>query len=423
MSLKSDAATSSLPIAAASLAPARQRLAKRVRARAITRVVYFHTDHFEPWRTFDGRRALGPENARDLERFANEMAAHEYGRRLTLFIKPHLNFALRRGADIRHATSDDDLGFIDRTPQEIEAARAALSPIIDRTGIEFQLHVHHENYTSNAVNTVVGTDIGKYLATPRGAAHDAARFALAVRLNLDILQQEVGRSFARWFFIHGHWALNASDDQDCRIVDEIRILQQLGCLGDFTCPAGRPNVDPRHEVPYLALPVAAPKGYDTRAADPVPIAGAGQAVARQRFLVWASAIKHGAASIDHSSEFVRRRGDDLETAAAKLIDQSYLHDGTLYVKTHSHSVHPAYSDGRAPACFPHAYPATRDLLGLTFDAAADGGAEIAFLTTSEVYDQLVNSPVKSTADLKSAFADASVGGRLRRALSWSKGKA
>jgi hypothetical protein len=258
-----------------------------------------------------------------------------------------------------------------------------------------------------------------YLATPKGAALDSARFEFAVRRKLDILEQEIGRSYARWFFIHGHWALNASDDKDCRIVNEISILHRLGCLGDFTCPAGRPHVDPRHTTPYLAKPVNTPKGYDTADADPRPLAGAGRKLADSRFLVWASAVKHGATSIDHSSEFVRRRGDDLEKAAGKLIEQSYLHAGTLYVKTHAHAMHPAYFDGRAPACYPHSYVVTRDLLGLTFDACADGGAEIAFLTTTEVYDELVNSPTKSTDDLNATFA--SSGGMLKRILTWPGG--
>lgn len=405
-------------ISTASLADARRRLSAMASKRGVTRLVYFHTDHFEPWRSFDGRRVLGGENARDLAKFADDMSRLEYARKLTLFIKPHVNFALRRGDDMVHATPDDDLGFIVRTPAEIAAARAALDPIIDQTGAEFQLHVHHENYTSNATNTQAGTDIGRYLATAKGAALDSARFEFAVRTKLDVLQQEVGCSFARWFFIHGHWALNASDDRECRIVDEIRILRRLGCLGDFTCPAGRAQVDPRHLVPYLAKPVDVCKGYDTLDAEPIPLAGAGQELADSRFLVWASAIKHGATSIDHSSEFVRRRGNNLEKAAGALLEQSFLHAGTLYVKTHAHAMHAAYFDGRAEACFPHCYGVTRTLLNLTFDAAAGSGAEIAFLTASEVYDELVNSPVKADDDLMAAFQP-SVPSRLRRLLHWS----
>jgi hypothetical protein len=358
-----------------SLAPQRQRLIERVRKRRITRVVYFHTDHFEPCRNFDGRPIFGDANIRDTERFAETMSRIEFGRRPTLFYKPQLNFEVRTGSDMMFASPEDKLGF-----------------------------VHHENYTSNATVTTHDTAVGHYLCTAEGAARDSARFEFAVKLNLALLASETGRTFDRWFFVHGHWALNASDDKDCRIVDEIEILHRNGCRGDFTFPAGRTHVDSRHELPYLCRPVNSPKGYDTLEAEPEPAAGAGVGRGEERFLIWGSLIKHGATSIDHNSGFVQRRSENVEAAAAKLIDTSYLHDGTLYVKTHAHSMHPAYFDGSAPACFPHEYPATRDMLSLVFDAAADGGAEISFETASEVYNRLLTSSVRSTVDMTQAFS-------------------
>lgn len=407
-------------IATAALMLMRARLAERVRQRDIKRVVYFHTDHFEPWRSFERRAVFGPENARDLEAFALAMAKVEFGRKLTLFTKPQLNFGLRSGADMMHASEDDELGFVRRTSAENAAAKAAMRPIRELTGHEFQLHIHHENYTSNATVTKADTDIGRYLATAKGAALDSQRFAFGVQQSLKLLADETGQNFDRWFFIHGHWALNASDDADCRIVDEIRLLHQLGCRGDFTCPAGRPHVDPRHEVPYLCRPVDVPKGYDTREAQPTPLAGAGADHAENQFLIWASKIKHGATSIDHSSEFVRRRSGDLEKAAGRLIDQSYLHDGTLFVKTHAHAMHPAYSDGRAMKCFPHLFPATHDMLSLTFDAGAEAGAEIAFETVSEVYQRLVTSPKRAQDNLMAVFDEGQSGRLLGRLAGWTR---
>ncbi len=381
-----------------------QRLADRMRARDIARVVYFHTDHFEPCRNFDGRPILGAANVTDVTRFAREIAQIEFARKLTLFHKPQLNFALRRGEEMMFAHPDDKLGFVRRTPAEDGFARDMLQPLAELTGCQFQLHVHHENYTSNATNTAAKTDVGAYLATPLGAKFDSARFEFALKLNLELLENDTGWRFDRWFFIHGHWALNASDDADCRIVDEIEILHRNGCLGDFTCPAGRTHVDPRHERPFLCRPVNVPKGYDTKEAEPEPAGGAGRQRGDEKFLVWASKIKHGATSIDHSSNFVRKRGDNLEAAAAKLIDDSYVHDRTLYIKTHAHSMHPAYFDGKAPACFPHQFPATRDMLSLAFDAGVAAGAEVLFETVSEVYDRLLLSPVRSDVDMLAAFA-------------------
>jgi len=386
-----------------SFAGARNLLAARIGQRGVTRIVYFHTDHFEPWRTYDGRRVFGPENGRDLENFADTLTGLEYARCLTLFYKPHFNFALRSGSDMVHATPNDRIGFMVRSPAEEQAARDALQPLLRGTGCQFQLHVHHENYTANATNTVSGTDIGDYLATAAGAALDDARFAFAVGHKRDIVARETGRRMDRWFFVHGHWALNASDDADCRIVREIEILHALGCRGDFTFPAGRSHVDQTHERPYLCKPVCVPKGYDTLEAEPEPAAGAGLARGNERFLIWASAIKHGGSSIDHYSPFVRKRGDDILKAAEHLIAKSYLHDGTLYVKTHAHSMQPAYFNGKAPAGFPHAYPATRDMLGLVFDAGADAGAEISFETVSDVYDRLLTSSVPDAYDMTDIF--------------------
>jgi hypothetical protein len=387
-----------------SLGTARQRLAERVRKRGIARVVYFHTDHFEPCRNFDGRPIFGDANIADVERFSRATEKIEFARRLTLFYKPQLNFEIRDGADMLYASSDDKLGFVARTPQDMAIAKAMMRPLVEGAGHEIQLHVHHENYTANATVTASGTPIGKYLCTAEGHARDSARFDFAVRLNLDLLTQEAGKAFDRWFFVHGHWALNASDDKDCRIVDEIEILYRNGCRGDFTFPAGRAHVDSRHHLPYLCKPVNVPKGYDTPAAEPEPAAGAGVARGEEKFLIWGSLIKHGATSIDHLSGFVQKRADNIEGAAAKIIDTSYLHDGTLFVKTHAHCMHPAYFNGAAPACFPHEYPATRDMLALVFDAGADAHAEIAFETVNEVYHRLLTSKTKPQVDMLAAFS-------------------
>jgi len=264
-------------------AAARQRLSSLVRKREIERIVYFHTDHFEPWRKFCGRNAVSQENIEDLERFAAAISGIEYARRLTLFYKPNLNFALRGGSDLIFATPDDKIGFVRRSPQVDAECRAALMPILEGTDCEFQLHVHHENYTSNATVTASRSGIGAYLSSIEGAAHDSSRFELAIRENLAMLSREVGRQVDRWLFVHGNWALNASDDAECRIVDEIEILYRLGCRGDFTFPAGRPHVNPCHERPYLCRPVSTPKGYDTVEAEPEPLAGAGEARGRDRF--------------------------------------------------------------------------------------------------------------------------------------------
>ena len=375
------------------------RLGEALARRGIRRIVYFHTDHFEPWRTFDGRAAVGPENADDLARFADAMQRIDFARRLTLFCKPHLNYGMRDGEDAIRAPGDQ-LGFYRRGEAEARSAKEAMGHLA-ATGHEFQLHVHHEGYTFNS--TLANPDIKAYLHTQEGRAFDDARLTLGIRLGLDLLRAETGRPFDRWFFVHGHWALNASDANDCQVTREIEILLQEGCLGDFTFPAGRPHVNPRHQMPYLVRPNNAPKGYDLPEAEPEPAFGAGSAAAK-KFFIWASRIKNDGCSIDYSSPFVRRRAENIEAAGLALIENSYLEDGTLFIKTHAHAMHPAYFEQSRSPVYPHQFPATQAMLGRIFDAGASHGAEIAFLTASEVYDEIISGPFRPAASLLAANA-------------------
>ena len=220
--------------------PARQRLADALKARDIARIVYFHTDHFEPWRSYAGQPSIGARNAGEIALFAEAMQRIDFARRLTLFYKTSYNFGLRDGHDvIRNA--GDRLGFMRRSGEETEVANAAIGYLARETGHEIQLHVHHENFTWNTSQG--DPEIKAWLATPEGRARDDDRFELALKIYLASLEEETGLAFPRWFFVHGHWALNASDTKDCNITREIEILQRNGCLGDFTFPAGRPHVD------------------------------------------------------------------------------------------------------------------------------------------------------------------------------------
>ena len=391
--------------------PLQRRLGEAIEQRGIRRIVYFHTDHFEPWRTFDGRDAVGPENGDDLARFADAMQRIDFARRLTLFCKPHLNYGMRDGADAIRVPGDK-LGFYSRTAAQEADAKKALGYIVSSTQHEFQLHVHHEGYTFNTTLSEPG--IKAYLNTPEGRDFDDARLTLGIRLGLDILRRETGRALDRWFFVHGHWALNASDAHDCHVTREIEILLQEGCCGDFTFPAGRSHVDPRHEVPYLVRPNNVAKGYDFPEAEPEPAFGATEA-ARRKFFIWASRAKNNACSIDYSSPSVRRRADNIEAAARALIDNSYFENGTLYIKTHAHAMHPVYFELSRSPVYPHQYPATQAMLGQIFDACASSGADLSFLTASEVYDDIVGAPIRSPVNLLAPNAGAALVTRSKHA--------
>ncbi len=171
-----------------------------IERRGIRRVAYFHCDHFEPW------HAPRPANIEDhvskILRFADESAANEFSRKLTLFYKPPVFCvpnARPRGAIF--ATPNDPFGFVPRPQFLEEAGSRAMTELIKRVPHEFQVHVHHEEYTYNTGHT----DPRRIAAFGLHDSHerDAARFELALKLGLDAARRETGLDLQRWFFVHG----------------------------------------------------------------------------------------------------------------------------------------------------------------------------------------------------------------------------
>jgi len=72
-------------------------------------------------------------------------------------------------------------------------------------------------------------------------------FTICMERAEDIAQtisREVGRRFDRWAFVHGNWALAASDPTICTVESELAIIMRHGGFGDFSFPAGRPHTFP-----------------------------------------------------------------------------------------------------------------------------------------------------------------------------------
>ncbi len=369
-----------------------------LKRRGVRAVVYFHTDHFEPWRLVPDRNGGMERCVDDVEAYLAKTAPLDFARKASLFYKANVNYLASGDRELRRAHPDDLLGFVPRSSRDLAIGRAILSPIV-ASDHDLQVHIHHEYFTYN--DSARDPETFAYLQTPRGRAFDNARLELCVRLGLDTLREDAGLELARWFFIHGHWALNASDPHECTIVREIEILRRNGCLGDFTQPAGRTHVDSRIEVPYLVDPVASPKGYDSPDANPVQAAGAGDAAAR-RFFIWASATTHRSCSIDTYSSFVQQRIKTPRVTALEHARAGVVIDGVLYLKTHCHSLHPVYCkvDGRPT---PHTDPGIQAELRALFHAADGVGAEVIFHTVSEVYDKIVGAPAPGVRDLTAEF--------------------
>jgi len=236
--------------------PLIKELADRLRGMDVTSLVYFHTDHFEPWRPVGGAPAVGPEIVESIYDFCRVTERIDFARRLTLFYKPHLNYALRRGAGLERADPDDLVGFLPRAEHEERFGREAMQEIVASTAHDIQLHIHHEYYTATTAHT--DPEAAAWFSSPLGRSLDERRLELAIRLNREISARETGRNSVRWFFVHGHWALNASDPSSCTITNEIEILLRNGCRGDFTFPAGR-------AIPVFWCPICAVHSVGPRA--------------------------------------------------------------------------------------------------------------------------------------------------------------
>lgn len=373
-----------------------EQLKARLQEREVESLVYFHTDHFEPWRSVGTVPAVGRENVDMVGEFCRTTDRIEFARRLTLFYKPHLNYALRYGDDLIRADPRDLVGFQPRADFEEQRGREAMREVVDSAAHDVQVHIHHENYTATTAHTDPAAIA--WFSSPLGKQLDAQRLELAIRLNRDIISRETRRRTSRWFFVHGHWALNASDSTSCTITNEIEILHRNGCRGDFTFPAGRQHVNPRIKVPYLCDPIDRVKGYDSPEAHPEVACGSGDA-AEHKFFVWSSDASNKECSIDYMSAAVRKHLDDTERSALALIDKGYIANRVLFIKTHAHSVHPFYFEHTPLPVFPHQFPATQVLLAVIFEAAAAAGLQSRCLTVPEVYELLVNASKPQATDL------------------------
>jgi len=369
-----------------------------LKARGVHTLVYFHTDHFEPWRTIPDRDGGMDRCIEDVEKYLSSMADLDFARKASLFYKANVNYLTSGSRPLIRADPDDLLGFVPRSPRDLRIGRAIVKPIA-ASSHDLQVHVHHEFYTFN--DTPRDPDTFAYLQTPRGRSFDDARLELGIRLGLDTLREDGGVELERWFFVHGHWALNGSDPHECNVVREIEILKRNGCVGDFTQPAGRIHVDSRVSTPYLVEPVAVSKGYDTPASNPIEAAGA-RARATDRFFVWASASTHRTCSIDTYSPFVQQRLKTPEATALDHAKTSVVVDGVLYLKTHCHSLQPVYFT-RDGLPMPHTDPAVQMELRTLFKAADKAGIDVKFSSVSEVYDAVLDAGPSAPRDLVREF--------------------
>jgi len=219
-------------------------------------------------------------------------------------------------------------------------------------------------------------------------------FDLMLAESLDRLAADTGARIDRWFFIHGVWALNASEPSMCAITDEIIRLRRAGCLGDFTFPAARPMCNPRYDRPMSIRPFDAPKCYDQPDADAIPVhEGAGDP---DRFMIWSSRMSTDEASLDyHTTPRVAANFASTGAWAGRLVRDAFQRGGTLYLKTHAHVMIGEGFDldtGKRLTPFPHEHDGVKRLFGLLEDAMARLSGRVDYITASEAHDELTRPP-------------------------------
>lgn len=357
----------------------------------VDRLSYFHCDHFEPWRWGDGRTGVDQQNIDDVIAYAEAMREIPYARRLTLFMKSPIGASLP-GRFRAKSVTDDEIEFTPLRPQKREMVAPAMRAIIDN-GHELQVHIHHERFTRNdwystAPDRPENAMFRDFLTNRTTPKKDEDRLSLYIRMTLELFRKTSGLPFDRWMFVHGMWSLNGSDRDYCCVDNEIAILQQHGCLGDFTFPAPRDHCNPGIAEPYLCKAVAAPKGYDHPAAGMQVAAGQ---PADGRFFIWSTAVSTNYCSLDTVSGSFVKLAEDPVGWAVNLLTGAVVRDGAAHIKTHAHSMMPAYFANPAAPVYPHSNPAVRAMFDKLMDAASRAGIGFELSTANEIYDRFVTA--------------------------------
>lgn len=358
------------------------QLADILKQRNIREIRYFHTDHFEPW-----SKGVNTETAKGVDVFAKQSKQSRFAEKQSLFYHTFLPYRLDPQIVQQAQRGVDAVVLGNRSDEQHRLSREAMMPIERDGKHEVHIHIHHEGFTRNTEE--YSKELSRWVNSNSTAEMDANRLEKAIILTKEYIAHDIGRPIDRWAFVHGNWALNASDRTICWIESEIELLMKHGCFGDFTFPAGRGHCDPSHILePYTCLPVSKPKGYDTPDAAPITIRRDMPAFSKDRFFIWNSAIKADFSSIDYYSEGNRERFKETTAFVKAWLEKSVVIDNVLYLKTHAHSMKWEYEIEKGTNPIPHLYPdikAIFDLLEVVCNSAA---VEIKVITVNELMDSL-----------------------------------
>lgn len=348
--------------------------------RGVKRVIQFHVDHYEPGRKDRGGNVMGLEHVNS---WLKDTAQLPWGVKASLIYKsmwltkiPPEAAANRREKGIPvWEVGGTDFG-VHSFGEDTEIVQALVAAQRD-----FHIHVHHEHWTS-----------GTLTKTPVDGKTDALKLDTMLGWLLE-RYRNMGVPIEDWGFVHGAWALQGSDTNICNITNEIEILHKHGCIGDFTFPAGRPWCDPMLKVPHTVLPVHGHKAYDTNAAKPLRLERGAHAFTPDRFLIWSTPLHTNFSSLDNvTRQFLGKDQKELLAMSNRAVGEVFQHspviDGTLYYKTHAHSLKDSYWRNTTDHESPLTSVPVRQLFRHLNSHCRDYGVPMEFKTLREVMVEL-----------------------------------
>lgn len=256
---------------------------------------------------------------------------------------------------------------------------------LKKVGIDdIQVHIHHENWTNNDVfkrNNPGHVPIET----------DQDRLRKFITLHRTLLSDNGLQVFSDpWFFVHGKWALNAADTEICNIEDEIKVLYELGCRGDFTFPAGRKQYDPVTKNAVMINPnITGKHCYCVE-----NVVSVNKKIDQKMFFIYNQPLPVKYASLENIVE-EKKKGAKNSEIINMWLSHSISINGVNYIKTHCHSMNDVFflNDNRThfKSCStPLLSGEYRGLLNQLGERCARLGIELQFQTIKDFYKENVS---------------------------------
>ena len=342
-----------------------------IKRREICKIVHTHADHFEPYRNDGSGQMIG---AKHVEAWVKKIRRRPHGLAATPFFSSHAHYVIpnsevenriAKGQLVEH--EGDLVAFCHSS--RVDEEKRILECFREHT-VDMEIHIHHEHWTS-----------GPTTGIPCDQEGDGKRLDFYLKLLLEHYRK-AGFDFSikPWAFVHGCWALNASDRTICNITNEIEILMKHGCRADFSFPAGRPWCDPKVKEPFTILPTNAERCYDHADMSSAILA---DSFSPDRFLIWSSQVPSEKLSLD----LPLKHGPD-RVLRTWLQDGYISPKGTLFIKTHCHSLNHAYWPSWEDESTPLLNPDIIDMFEQLDRVANQEGVDVWHVTVSEMINLL-----------------------------------